>query len=492
MPMPMRPRLAPPSPSLVATVALVAALVVDAPAPAHAAPTLQCLLPEASGAGPTLRGPCEFLDSVDLVFGATESELTLVANFGLIRRDGGALRYTCEEALGGLAVRARRLATGEWLVGGAQGVLRHQAAGCSDQPQLVPLDGFEVVDLLVAADRPERVWALTAAPAALYRSDDGGRSFARRFGFPAGEQPLKLAQGGTAETAGAAPALYAAGEDAAGGLLLRRSDDGGDSFQPPVGPAPAGIPRELLGVAPGQPGTVFVVLRARDGAGERDEVWRTRDGGGSWQRVLALPDSEGLGGFSFGAGSTIYLGLREVLFGAAGAPARLLVSRDGGDSWQAPIPSPASGPRFRCLAVRGDRLYACAGGLPNGDDFLLGYSTDGGHRWTPVMTVAEIAGPQPCQRATCLPTSEWLCATYDLCDDRPRDGGPTTPDAGPLSPPRHDGGCGCTLGGSAAPSTPALPLLIVLILPILPIPLAIRRHLSRRPGPGPAPPPRRR
>ena len=70
--------------------------------------------------------------------------------------------------------------------------------------------------------------------------------------------------------------------------------------------------------------------------------------------------------------------MREVLFGAAGAPARLLVSRDGGDSWEPPIPSPRNGPRFRCLAVRGDRLYACAGGLPNGDDFLLGYSTDGG------------------------------------------------------------------------------------------------------------------
>jgi MYXO-CTERM domain-containing protein len=421
---------------------------------------------------------------VDVVFGAAESELTLVANFGLIRRDGGALRYTCEGALGGLAVRARRLASGEWLVGSAQGVLRHQAAGCSDQPQLVQLDGSEVVDLLVATERPDRVWALTAVPAALHRSDDGGRSFTRRFSFPAGEQPLKLAQGGAS---GAASALYAAGEDAGGRLLLRRSDDGGDSFQPPAGQPPAGIPRELLGVAPDQPGTVFAVLRARDGAGEQDEVWRTRDGGGSWQRVLALPASEGLGGFSFGSGNTIYLGVREVLFGAAGAPARLLVSRDGGDSWQPPIPSPRNGPRFRCLAARGDRLDACAGGLPNGDDFLLGYSTDGGHKWTPVMTVDEIAGPEPCQRATCLPTSEWLCATYALCEDRPRDGGPT-PDAGPLSPPQNDGdgGCGCTLGGSAARSTPALPLLI------LPILLAIRRRLSRRPGPGPAPPPRRR
>ena len=101
------------------------------------------------------------------------------------------------------------------------------------------------------------------------------------------------------------------------------------------------------------------------------------------------------------------------------------------------------------------------------------------------MTVDEIAGPQPCQRATCLPTSEWLCSTYNLCEDRPRDGGPA-PDAGPLSPPQDDGGCGCTLGGSAARSTPALPLLI------LPILLAIRRRLSRRPAPGPAPPPRRR
>ena len=111
--------------------------------------------------------------------------------------------------------------------------------------------------------------------------------------------------------------------------------------------------------------------------------------GRNWQRVLALPVSEQLGGFALGPGATIHVGLREVLFGAAGAPARLLVSRDGGDGWEPPILSPRNGPRFRCLTARRDRLYACAGGEPNGDDFLLGVSTDGGHRWTPVMTVAK-------------------------------------------------------------------------------------------------------
>jgi photosystem II stability/assembly factor-like uncharacterized protein len=467
-------RPAPRRPPLLAAIALAAL----SPAAAHAAPdpTLRCLAPGPDATGTTLRGPCEFLDSVDVVFGAAESDVTLVANFGLIRRDGTSLRYTCEEALGGLAVRARRLAGGEWLVGGVQGVLRHQAGGCDDRPLVASLDGAEAVDLLVAPDHPDRVWALTATPAALYRSEDGGRRFTRRFTFPAGEQPLKLA----AATA-PATALYAAGEDAAGRLLLRRSDDGGDSFQPPAGQPPEGIPRELLGVAPGQPGTVFAVLRARGGAGEHDEVWRTRDGGGSWQRVFTLPDSEGLGGFAFGPGNIIYMGVREVLFGAAGAPARLLVSRDGGDSWEAPLPSPAGGPRFRCLAVRGDRLYACAGGKPNGDDFLLGYSTDGGRRWTPVMTVDQIAGPEPCQRAVCLPTSEWLCSTYNLCEDRPRDAGPT--DAGPVAP-AGDGGCGCALGGQAEGHATALPLLILLA--------ASTRRLSRRPARAPAPPPRRR
>jgi hypothetical protein len=422
-------------------VALAASFSINARA--QPGTTLQCLPPQTEGA--TLRGPCEFLDSMNVMFGAADTDITLVANFGLIRRDGsGPLRYTCEEALGGLAWQTRRTAAGDWLVAGAQGVLRHQAGTCSDRPQLVTLAGSQVVDLLVAPDASKRVWALTAAPAALHRSEDGGRSFTRRFVFPAGEQPLKLAVG--TGPGGDVAALHAAGEDARGRLLLRRSDDGGDSFAPPAGEPPPGIPRELLGVAPGIPGTVFAALRVSETGSEHDEVWRAREDGRSWQRVLALPVSEQLGGFAFGPGATIHVGLREVLFGAAGAPARLLVSRDGGDGWEPPILSPRNGPRFRCLTVRGDRLYACAGGEPNGDDFLLGVSTDGGHRWTPVMTVAEIAGPEPCLRAPCLPTSEWLCSTYDLCEGRARDAG-AAPDAGTTSTPEGDG-CGCTLGGA--------------------------------------------
>ena len=417
-----------------------------------------------------LHGPCEFLDSVNVLMGPADGDITLVANFGLLRRDpAGALRYGCEEALGGLAWRSRLGLRGDLLVAGAHGVLVHGGGGaCRDQPTLVPLQGLDVVDLVVQPDGAGggRIWALTSTPPAVHISEDGGRSFTPSFAFAAGEQPLKLML-----APGQSNVLYVAGDDQPEGLLLMRSADGGRSFTRPAGgQRPPGIPLDLLGVSAGDPDSLFVAMRARapDGLGGHDELWRSRDGGRTWQRRLALPESEGLGGFAFSGAATIYLAVREQLFGAAPAPARLFVSNDAGETWQPPIPSGGSGPRYRCLATRGPLLYACAGGEPNGDSFLLGVSSDGGRSWSPVMKVEELAGAEPCLRGSCTVTTEWLCATYGRCEGRPTFdagafGDAAAPENGTEPGP---GGCGCRLAASPAslpgssPASACLPLLL--------------------------------
>jgi hypothetical protein len=258
--------------------------------------------------------------------------------------------------------------------------------------------------------------------------------------------------------------LWGVGERPPGGqLLLVRSDDGGRSFRDvgasPGAPPLMGLPLELLGIDPTNPEILFVAMRDADNA---DAVWRSSDGGKTWQRRLILPVEEILGGFALGSdGRTVYVGGRSQIYRPGQAPAHLYSSSDGGETWQA-LPSGEAGPRFRCLAVRGDRLYACAGGETNGDAFLLGSSVDGGKTWSAAITTAEIVGPEACMADTCAATTAWLCDTYRICGDATgsADGG-AAPDStaggdadrDDTGPSAGDGdGCSCNLShaGSGA------------------------------------------
>jgi photosystem II stability/assembly factor-like uncharacterized protein len=276
----------------------------------------------------------------------------------------------------------------------------------------------------------------------VFVSLDGGTRFTAGWQFPSEQDVLALLPAPSRPDV-----VYGAGDRVQDGrLLLTRSEDGGRTFLTVTGEVPDGIPLQLLGVDPGNPEIVFVALRAVDGT---DGIWRSSDGGRSWKRTLALPPSELLGGFAFGA-AAIYAAGRAQLTDASMPPGHLYVSRDGGVTWEPGIPSGRDGPRFRCLAVRGDRLYACAGGAVNDDAFLLGSSADGGQTWAPVMTTAALAGPEPCLLAACTATSEWLCDTYGLC------GG----DAG-VTPGGGSGGCHCTAGGPRRSGGGALWLLVL-------------------------------
>jgi len=382
----------------------------------------------------TLRGPCQFLDALAVLF--PPGSPVLVANFGLVSADpAGQLRFACEASLGGLAARARLAPSGEIFVAGDQGLARY-LPGCGAPAPFGSIPGQSVLDL--AIDQ-HHLWALGASPRAVHRSDPTGARFEALWTFGTGENVFRLVL-----ALSHADTVYAAGERTGDGrFLLLRSDDGGRSFQAlPAAASPAGVPLDLAGVDPGAPEVLFLALRGSD---ELDALWRSPDGGRSWVRVLALPAAELFSAFSFGAtGETVFVGSRQPFADPATPPAHLHVSHDGGRTFAPGIASPAAGPRYRCLGFRAGVLYACGGGTPNGDRFLLGASTDEGHSWTALMTAEALAGPEPCREAACAETTRWLCDTYGYCG---HDGGLTPADGGVARAP----GASCGVAGRPAP-----------------------------------------
>jgi photosystem II stability/assembly factor-like uncharacterized protein len=392
----------------------------------------------------TLRGPCQFLDSLAVLF--PSGSPVLVANFGLVSADPmGQLRFACEASLGGLVARARLAPPGDILVAGDRGLARYRP-GCGTPAAFGSIPGQAILDL--AIDQ-QHLWALGASPRAVHHSSDGGARFEARWTFDAGENIFRLVPTARPDT------LYAAGERTSDGrFLLLRSDDAGETFQAlPAEASPPGVSLDLPGVHPTTPEVLFLALRGSD---ETDALWRSEDGGRHWAKVLGFPRLELFAAFTFGAtGDTVFVASRQPFDDPAAPPAHLYVSHDGGRTFAPGLASPAAGPRYRCLGFRAGVLYACGGGTPNGDSFLLGSSTDEGRTWTALMTAEALAGPEPCREAACAETSRWLCDTYGYCG---RDGGPgAAPDGGVARAP----GASCGVAGRSRPGS--LLLLVFLV-----------------------------
>jgi MYXO-CTERM domain-containing protein len=183
--------------------------------------------------------------------------------------------------------------------------------------------------------------------------------------------------------------------------------------------------------------------------------------------TFALSGMEVQSGFAWQPETgTIYLAGRELYVDPGKPPAQLYRSTDGGLTFEAPLPSGAEGPRYRCLAIRGNRLYACAG--EPGDSFLVGHSDDGGRTWTPMARLGDLEGQRPCPGNACLSTALWLCQFYGAaCEGLGAlDGGSIDAvDAGSLDGGADLGGgsdgCGCRTGGTA-PAPAALPLILMM------------------------------
>ena len=438
-------------------------------APARADGPWMCL----TGGGGRVPGPCQVPEPGRFLPGAGAGQPALAANFGLLLPGAGGWQYICDDSYATApSDRLWRAPAGDLLAGSAQGLLRSDD-GCAWLPVEGDVAGRVVEDLVVEPRPAGWVWALVTVPGTVYMSTDGGRRFVER-GQVAGTLPGGRLRGApsdptrlylTAGLAGMPPALWV-------------SRDYGRLWNPETPAVTLPGPLSVLAVAPDDPETVYFKVTVPEG----DELWKSGDGGKTLARLLKLADFELLAGLAFGpagpSGQTeaaLYVAGRAPIVVDGVPPGRLYVSRDGGGTWQTPIPSPPGGPSYRCLEFSRGKLFACAAGEAAGDSFMLGVSEDEGRSWAPVVRLADVHGPRACVRDRCLRTELWLCESYGQCaaSDGGADGGgdagvDAALDGGADVPPGPAGGggdCGCDVG--AARRSPPVVVALVLLIGLL-------------------------
>jgi hypothetical protein len=215
----------------------------------------------------------------------------------------------------------------------------------------------------------------------------------------------------------------------------------------------------LLGVSPTDENLVFArAVGVNPPTG--DDLYRSTDGGDSWEKVLDMADT--IGAFVIRADGTIIVGTSRACPGeTADDKGCVRISTEDGaaGSWQ----TPATEPRMVCLGERDDGvLFAC---VPHAQPDLrvLIRSTDA-QSWETVLRFRELAeadhGPLACpadtvQATTCVQEAWRPLICGDLLLDVPMCAG--APDAGGTGGddvPDGSGGC-CRVGrGGPGAATP--------------------------------------
>lgn len=380
-----------------------------------------------------------------------------VSNFGLIvpGTTAGKVDYVCDDVFDRSdPTRIRRSPSGTIFIPNDEGLIT-SSDGCSFTTGSADLRGNHILNVAIDAKSPNVVYALGGVPRTLWRSEDGGKTFAVRHRFAA-----DLLLDGLVLPPGRTTQIYVFGAVRTDTSPVWISEDDGVTFtlRDPAKSLETRLASglEFLAADPVRPEVLyFTVIRT-----EGDELWRTSDGGKTVSRLLQMGDSDALSGLAFGAGpNDLYVAGKAILFEAGKPPGKLYVSRDGGQTWAAPIPSGAAGPHYNCLAYDQGRLYACSLNRGSRDDALLSVSTDEGRTWQPVSRLVDVAGPKACVAEACQAVAGWLCNKFTHCTegvipngdagapDAPFDAGRR--DTGFAVDETDDGGCGCRVGGKS-------------------------------------------
>jgi hypothetical protein len=386
-------------------------------------------------------GQCRQPDSISVLLRPGSADLVLDANFGLVSPSPqGGWKYTCDDIFGGrIPYRTQVARDGRIYVPSMSG-LWVGMQGCGWTLATGALEGMAVYDVAFDPKDPQRIWIVGGDPRTVALSTDGGKTFTAKHAFAGSLLFIRVA---------VAPSdpktIYLSGFNGTKvPLVLAVSTDGGETWtvdeNASVGVANSNQIVDFMGISPDDPRTVFVVVTNATG----DEIWKSTNMGKGLVKVLTLADAEEWprAGFSFGAdGRTVYVAGFDPLNTGMQPPASLYTSHDSGATWDRHT-SPMTGPRYRCVAWRDNKLYACGGEQLSGDQFLLGSSSDDGKTWTSLVRLTDVTGPNECVAAKCMGTVDFL-RSFSQADAG-------APDAGPKPPPPKSG---CAYGGGASPSS---------------------------------------
>lgn len=403
---------------------------------------------------------------------------------------GKSFRWICESSIGFSGIEDPQIAAlddGTLVVGISEGISTSHDRGCSFAFVRGDAGGARVVDVARSASDPSRVVALAvlASPKrfVVLESTDGGDSFAQL----GATLPSELSFGATLDLAASDPSrVYVSGsarlgDASADGVVVRSVDRGATWTTTPLGVG-LDVPY-LAAVDPRDADVVFL----RVDADVADSLRVSRDGARTFAEVFTST-SDLLGFALSGDGARVAFGgptdgvyVADVVDGAVNAPT-----------------APSNRLGARCLAWRGDELYACADEAADG--FSAGRSVDLGVTFSAFYHQATLelssCGASTTTGARC--PAEWGAlaprlgidagadASVDASggDDASLDVSRETGDDGAAEPPGRPSDDGSSPSGcTASATTHRFSSNITSIYALVALTGASRRRRNRRRGP---------
>ncbi len=236
-----------------------------------------------------------------------------------------------------------------------------------------------------------------AASGGLWRSTDGGTTFRPIFDDYAQSIGALRIDPSDPETVWVGTGEPWTRNSTSIGVGLYKSTDGGDNWEFKGLPDSERIAR--IRVDPADGDTVYVCVTGRLwSAGEERGVYKTEDGGETWNRILYVDDTTGCSDLDMDPqdSSVLYAGMWEFrrspdFFRSGGPGSGLYKSTDGGESWVELTEDLPGGDKGRITVAvapsRPNRVYA----VVEADDTWLYRSDDTGASWERMNTSLNVA-----------------------------------------------------------------------------------------------------
>jgi photosystem II stability/assembly factor-like uncharacterized protein len=377
-----------------------------------------------------------------LVDPSDPAHFALRATFGVLQsRDAGhSWTWICEAAVGYMGDPALALLGGGNLLAGFFGSVAVSAEqGCAWGVRTLDTQYQYAFDATLDPADPSRAWVLTV-------SVDGTRQVSLLSVDATGAigTTLPVGQGFVPSTVEVAPSdpqrIYVTGAIENEPSIVLRSQDGGQNWSRFPFDAYGSLPLFISAIDPLDPDRLYARVDNQPG----DHLLVSRDGGQTWQTVFSLDGD--LFGFALSPdGSKI----------ATGGPDLGVYIASTDDLTFQPVPAPVRG--LRCLRWTDDGLLAC--GQEALDGWTVGRTQNEGQSFEPLFHVQDLTplecAPASTTGAACPSVWPDIAPTIGARYDTPAMPlGMLPPDGSSAMPPKPKDS-GCALGMQPSGETPA-------------------------------------